>query len=188
MIVGSPYVEQVRAQSGAFVADMLKRLEVAITTSFHKQHNQDDSHSTIRATGAIYERNRTAAIGEFIIPPFAPAQYTADVGTWVPTAAQVKDYSYELRGMIATVSADIEGSTITGANTVLMTQIPATMVAARQQKAPCVMIDNGVVILGIMYVLAGGRIVNFIRFDSAGLTASANTGVIGQLQFEVRVT
>jgi hypothetical protein len=55
-----------------YLSQGLELLGASIAAGFYKEHNQDDTHSTIHATGKIYEQGRTTAIGEWKTVPYNP--------------------------------------------------------------------------------------------------------------------
>lgn len=165
--------------------------KVAIETSFHKEHNvDDDTHSTIHATGKIYERERIVAIGDTLPVNFMPTLFTGSGAmTWVLVVGCVVNFSYCLIGSRMFIDFDFV-NTIVGGTPDLAVQfkIPDGWFAARQTMVPCRIVDQAVITSGLAVVAAMGRNVLIYRQDIVNWAAggAANNDVQGQISFEVR--
>jgi hypothetical protein len=193
MNVGLPFLEQIQQgpvnQLGGWVAKSLNQLIAAITRGYHTQHNENDTHKTITATGSISERARTTALGEWIAVPYVSTNYTATTGTWIVTASQAVSVWYTLVGKTMTVSFLITGSSLTLATaTWLQIKIPAMATSTRQQWGTFAYNDNGTQGTGVCYVIPTTNTV--IRFGktltgSSAWTVSATLSLAGSFAFEV---
>lgn len=183
MKADAAFIEQIRAEAGGAAADAMKRMGAAVMTAYHTEHEADDRHSTIHATGAIYERGRTAAIGETIPVFFKPSNFTANGSmTWTVTTAAV---NYSMYGPRMLVEFEISASVIGGVlNTALFIAIPSGLFAVRNTYNPCRVVDNAVPAAGVALVVPAGRVIQIFRNDVAAWTATPI--VQGQLMFEVR--
>jgi hypothetical protein len=65
-----------------------------VSAGYHIQHNTNDTHKTITATGPISERKRTVPIGAWTDIAFLATNYTATGTTWVVTAAEQVTLKY----------------------------------------------------------------------------------------------
>ncbi len=170
------------------VVETLDQVVVSVTTGYHTEHESDDRHKTIHATGSISERARTVAIGDWAPLPVALLTFSASGAmTW----------TVPLPGVIVRVMRI--GSTI-----VLNLTIPATTVggvlgnelrvllpddtyrAAVTMRSPSIRLDdNGVIAQGFAFIFAGERLLRFNRLDQAVLTAAAGTTAIyGTFSYE----
>ena len=170
-----------------------------VMTSFHKEHNDDDTHKVIRASGAIYERGRTvAAMGETIAVPFVPAQFTASgTMTFVPTIANTA-IVYHLIGMRMFLEFQIINAVVAGvASNRLRLQIPNGYWAARSTLNIIRVIDSGAAAAAGFAIVSdfassgvppAGRVVEFALIGNGNWAAggAANTSIQGELSFEVR--
>ena len=78
--------------------------------------------------GAIYERSRPVAMGDWITVPYTPAMLTAAAGTWTVTAPNW-NYSYALVGKLMVVNIYMNGPT-SSATGWLRVNMPAGFVLA----------------------------------------------------------
>ncbi len=179
---------------GSYLVEAITTILASVMGGYHIEHTVDDGHSVIHATGAIFERKRTTAIGDTIPVFFKPTDYTANGAmTWTVPNAGVVMLSYFLVGSRMFLDFYVPGTTIGGVvNTTLRIKIPDGYFAAQFTASnPCRIVDNGVPATGLAFVAAGavgvGNILGIQREDSANWTASAgNASVQGQINFEVR--
>ncbi len=195
MKLGSAFLEQARTRSDSSAAEANRLLQIGVETGYHKEHNVDDSHSTIRASGSIYEQGRgglTPAYANGVSVPvfFVPADFGGNgTMTWTPTQSlTVVSYCW-LAGVRMQVDFAIGGSVIGGAlNTMLTIKIPGGWFASRLTYNPCRIVDNGVAASGIALVTPGGlgtgNVIQIFRNDVAAWTATPI--VQGQISFEAR--
>ncbi len=196
MKLGSAFLEQARARADIYAAEAIRLLTIGVETGYHKEHNVDDSHSTIRASGSIYERARTAgALGDTIAVPFRPTDYTASGAmTCTVIASNITNFSYALIGPRMFVDFDITSFTLAGvASTAVQMAIPDGYYVKRSTLNPCAIIDNGTRAIGLAFVTpytgtgSLGRVIQVFRSDVANWgTGAGNNTVQGQLNFEVR--
>lgn len=184
MRLPTPAVDDLRT------AQSLQAAEIGVMTSFHQEHNADDTHKVIHASGAIYERARTvAAMGEWIPIIFMPSLFTGNGAmTWTVTSGSVVTLAYTLIGKTMVVFFDIQSSSVAGTpNSALQMTIPGGFIAKRTVDALYDLRDNATRRIGFMQVIAGSTLLSFQREDRANLTASATaTDVQGQFMFEVQ--
>lgn len=207
MKIGLPFLTQLRGQApkaagitdesgrtestGGWAALSFQQLVASITTSWNREHNDDDTHKTITATGTISERRRTTAIGAWIAVPFVSTDFLGTGGaTWAVTASELMTFAYTLVGTTMILAWQIEASTLAFAATPILTiKIPAGAMAVRSQLGSFGFDDNGTRGTGIAQVgrTAGTQLVEFRKDIRGGTTwaSSANLSLFGQLAFEV---
>ena len=183
-----------RVSGGGWIAETFDGLRIAIGAAWHREHNADNTHKTIHATGPVYERARTVPIGEWIHQSYTSASFTASGGaSWPVTADQLKVFEYMFAGNTMWVSFYIETSPIIlAAPQALLLTMPVQSSAAHQQFGTFSYDDNGTRGTGCLTVIpgAGGTVINLLK-DLRGATTwgiSANVTVAGQFAFEVLET
>lgn len=207
MNVGLPYITQIRGdeeRAGAgnptdpthgvlnllrgFVALTFTQIVAAITAGYHREHNTDDTHSTIHATGAIYERGRTTALGTLTSLPFDASLYAGNgTMTWVPTEANTF-IRFTRVGTLMFVTFYIANTTVGGAlNTQLIMRFPTSFPKAAALVVNQVrLIDNAARVAGDVTVDQGTNALIVQRADGANFAASAAaTSVFGEVFYEV---
>ena len=182
-------IGQIRKEAGGYTADALTRLDAAILTGYHTEHNPDDTHKIIHATGPVFERSRTTALGDPIAIPFVPGDFTANAAmTWTVGAGDITTWSYTLIGTRMIVDCVIQNTTVGGAVAqILQMKIPGGWYAAASAFNPIYALDNAVASSVVASVLINTNIIRLIRLDAANWTAAAAaTSVYGQLGFPIR--
>lgn len=108
----SPFLVE-KIQDGA-AGLAIENLVSAITAGYHTQHNADDTHGTITASGSISERARTTPMGVWITLPYSGITFGSDTATatWTVTSANVQDLRYMLMGQTMTVRWSIFASAV----------------------------------------------------------------------------
>lgn len=174
---------------GGWLVDTIQSLADAVQAGYHREHNSDDTHRTIHATGAIYERERTVALGDAVEPPFNASVFSANgTMTWTVVAANVSDFSYTRLGSYLLLTFAIASTTVAGAaNTALQLLIPESLVGARDTFNAVRIVDNGTAGAGYAYVAPMSPYVEIHRNDAGNWgTGAGNNAVQGQILFEVR--
>lgn len=188
MNVGLGFIEQVRSQA-SWVAQELTHLVAGITTSYHTEHNPDDTHGTIHASGSIAERGRTVALGDWADVPYTAALFTGSGGmTWTVSQADAITMRYQLVGSTMTLALFLNATSVTaplGSN--LAVALPAAVQPSRVMGGGCSLSDNGTLTAGSWFVDKGyGAKINFTRADGAAFAAAVNTtNVLVVASFEV---
>lgn len=163
-------------------------LAASIMESFHREHNDDDTHKTITASGLIYERKRTKAIGETIVEPFRPGDFTGfGTMTWTVTQAAFITFDWNLVGDRMLLSFDLRNTTVVAVLTAaLQMKIPGGYYAKRADANLCRILDNAVQATGYVQSTMDSNLLLIQRMDGANFAAAAaNTSVKGQLNFKV---
>lgn len=127
---------------GGWIVQAFNSLAASISASWDVEHTSDGGHSTIRATGAIYEHNRAAltaprnaALGEWINVGFDASRFsvvTGTNGTWTVNAPTATNplylLAYTLIGRTMLLNIGIYSSTLTigtgGSASVLGIRLP----------------------------------------------------------------
>lgn len=180
-----------RQSLGGWVALTFQQIVAAITTGYHTEHHDDDTHKDIHCD-SISERGRDAAMGVWVTATTADATAFTGSGTmtWTVDIADQANVSYMLVGKTMTLNVRLDSTSVGGAvSNILRMRIPGGYIAARQAAVPCLITDNTLAFntLCQMRVLANSNLVEFLRYDAANWTASANLTFIvaAQLSFEV---
>ncbi len=189
MKADAAYIEEVRKDSGP-AAESLKRLGASVMTGYHTEHEADDRHKIIHATGAIFERGRTVtALGDPYNVPFRPGDFTGfGAQTWTVAAGNVTTWAYTLIGSTMTLWFDIRTSTVGGTpSAALQIKIPDGWYAALTVTNDIKIIDNAVVGTGYVQSTIKTNQLFVFRSDNANWAASVSaTNVAGMISFPVR--
>lgn len=174
---------------GGWIALTFNQLVASLTAGYHVEHNANDSHSTIRATGTIAERGRVTPMGEWIAVPFALLTFSGNgAQTWTPTAASTS-VRYMVIGKTVFVNITIATSSVGGTpnNQLIVTFADNFFQSVALTRGFARMVDSGVVTNGEIVVQASvPRSVFFVRQDFGNFTGSAGTtSVFGELFYEV---
>lgn len=142
------------------------------------------------STGALFERNRTTPMGEWITRTFAAGNYTGSVSmTWTVASGDVTTDAYELTGKKLSYFWQITSSTVGGtASNILQIAIPGGFTSAKRVSNTMVYIDNGSTeTVGYAEVLAGGTLIRLLKIGVGNWTASTDmTYSWGQITFEIQ--
>ena len=186
--VGAGQVDLAHQNAGAADADKLINFATSASSSL--------------AAGvgwAEYEYDATTARwrmvaheqGAWITPTFAAGNFTGATDmTWTVDEADVLTYAYYLKGRTISVAVQVQTSDVGGTpNANLQAAIPGGFTAAKGTHSVGVAIDAGAAnVFGRITVAASATVIQFK--NSAGSTAwtgttSDNTGVFGEITFEV---
>ena len=175
---------------GGWIAEGLNGIIAAILAGYHTQHNQNDTHATITATGSVSERSRTTAMGVWIPVSFLATNFGAQTGTWTVTAAQQVAFAYMLVGTTMFLSWHLSITTTSGTPTYLSLVLPGNALATRVQFGTFAYNDNGTKSTGVCRASPVSGNANQIQlFKDLTLTttwgASANLTVAGSLACDV---
>jgi hypothetical protein len=181
----------IRAVPGAgYLVEAITTILLSVTTAYHVEHEVDDRHKTIHATGSIFERGRTVtALGDPYDVPFVPAHFTGfGAQTWTVDAGDVVTWAYTLSGSTMTLWFDLRTTAVGGTPSAgLVLTIPDGWYAARVVRNPVYLIDNGVAATGYVLSALNSNRLTILRTDAANFTASAGTtNVAGLISFPVR--
>ena len=139
-------------------------------------------------SAGLFERDRLVAAGEFELPDFDAADFTAVAGmTWTVEAADRRVDKYALVGKILHFSIDIRQSVTGGsAGLYVYREIPYGLISAGQARQSCQITDVATNHPGMWFVTTGGNKIGFFRFDNLNLPLSANFMVMATGFFEVQ--
>ncbi len=186
MNLGLAFLAQVQDSYARLTFDSLL---ANIGAGYHTQHNTDDTHGTITATGSISEYGRTTPLGDWIEVPFNAGNYTAlGTMTWTVTAAQQLRLAYYLVGKTMVLNFYINSSTLGGAaNTHLYLKIPDNYLAALGNAVGTTMVNNGTDYAGRAISGAGSeRAYIILRTANGGNWDTASSAsVSGQIAFDI---
>jgi hypothetical protein len=176
-----------------------------VTAGYTVQHNDDDTHATITATGPISERGRTVPMGEWIDPPFDANWFTVTGAgnSWVVSAptvvSQFYRVSYTLIGKTMFLNVNITNSKLTiatGVNQISVAVPPGYRIAGtfaspnfvgrvHRNVGECI---NAGTQQGVYFDAQGGVAFILIKLLAGGNFADDSGGsfsVSGQCMFEV---
>ena len=178
------------SHQGWFTWDTFKKVISAIVAGYETEHNPDDTHKTIHATGTIAERARTVPMGNWIEMPFTASDYTTDNGTaWTVAISNIQVARYMLIGATLFLNLRIINTTLAaGAPSALRLQLPNNFTVASDALSLVRLTDNGAFSAGYCQVTQPSlkNRLQFIRIDSSVFTASAGaTGVEGLIIVEL---
>lgn len=185
MNLGLSYLSQLTG----FTKQTIQQLVTKVGAGYHKQHNADDTHSTVTATGPISERGRTVAMGAWTPVPFLASRYTATGTTWTVTNAQQATLKYMLVGTTLFVTFYINASTVGGATANLFITLPLNATSTVSAYGTCTYNDNGTYGVGTVLAVTGQSFPQLkLMKDIGGSVNWSNSAaftVAGQIAFEV---
>jgi hypothetical protein len=208
MNAGSDYTSQIQNPAdaktlGGRVAQQLTSLKAAILGCYHTQHNADDTHSTITATGPISERGRSTPIGAWINEPFNAGDFTitgAGNSIVVPApaaAGNIAPISYMLVGTTLFCNVFATGVTLTVPTpiTIFRVQIPGNYLLAvaqggsfniRLYTPPAYLLNSGIQRQTHLFITPGDRSGIFVeRTDGSNLATDGAFEFGFQTFFEI---
>lgn len=186
MNLGLSYLSQI---TDGFVQKTINQLITNIRAGYGKQHNADDTHGTITASGSIAERLRSVAMGAWTAVAFAAAMYTATGTTWTVTNTQQVTLKYMLIGTTLFVTFYINTSTVGGSTPNLFLTLPLNAAAAVTAYGTCAYNDNGTKGTGVIKCATGTTSPQLtLMKDLAASVDWANSAALtiaGSIAFEV---
>jgi hypothetical protein len=189
MRIGLSFLPQLQAlPGGGWVTQTINDLVASILGGYHVEHNHDDTHSIIHATGAVYERARSVAMGAWIPIPYAASDFTASgTMTWTVAQADVFGLTYTLIGTTMILNVYVNTSTLGGgASTDLRFKIPGGHVAATNFLAAATRVSNNTNYCGNVLTLAETPYVIFRTFNDANWDVAAAVRITGQIAFPIK--
>lgn len=198
MKLGLPWLTQIQGNVdpnqitpttlGGWIGQTLKILVAGVSTGYHTEHNDDDTHKTIHATGSISERGRTTAQGEWIAPAVTAADFSATSPlTWIVTPAQVTTWEYMLIGKTLFLNFAVSGSTEGGsAGQPLTMKIPGhftTTEAGHSDYGIFEYLEGATYGIGAIVVQAGT--IRLYKAARANWLGAGSVDVHGQVYFEI---
>lgn len=177
-------------EKAAYVIEALTSILASVMGGYHTEHTFDDKHSTIHASGSIFERGRTTtALGDPYTVPFTPGHFTGfGAQTWTVVAGNVTTWAYTLMGSTMTLWFDLRTTTVGGTPSAgLLIKIPDGWYAALTVTNEIRIVDNGVLAAGFIQTTIKANQLTVFRNDAANWAASVNaTSVQGMISFPVR--
>ncbi len=198
MKLGLPWLTQIQGNvdpnqitpttMGGWIGQTLKVLVAGISTGYHTEHNDNDTHKTIHATGPIYEQGRTTAAGHWIAAVPAASDFSATLPlTWTVSPTQVTTWEYTLIGKTLFLNFAVTGSTEGGAaGQPLTLKIPghfATTEAAHQCFGLFEYQEGST--YGIGAIIVQANLIRLYKAARANWLGSGSLDVHGQVAFEI---
>lgn len=127
MNIGLTFLPQIQSGPlkflGGWVTQSFQQMIVAVTKGYHTEHNEDDTHRTITASGSITERQRTSPMGAWINVPWGNIVFAASGSmTWTVSAGNLAGVgvSYQLVGTTMTLAWNMAGTSVAGTPSTLL--------------------------------------------------------------------
>lgn len=194
-----PAGEQLRSTweiSRGFLIEGLRSAFAKVGAGYHTEHNDDDTHSTITATGTISERGRTTPLGDWVVPaPDANRFSIAGAGNSWSVPADTPSLSallYTLVGSTCYLQLDIPVSTLTigtGTKDVSIT-LPTELVpnagagTSRAFVGVCRILNNATVSIGVLQVSSQASTLTI--HNGVNYVSSSDFAIQGQIAFQIR--
>jgi hypothetical protein len=207
MNVTFPFSDQLMGAwdtASGYLRDGLDTLGAQIGAGYHTQHNLDDTHGTITASGSISERKRTVPMGEWINPAFDASIYTypGASNAWTvatPTAGTniyPVSYTIVVKTLFWNLAVFLSTLTVGGsASSLLEVALPHGIVVAgliapgafqgRTHYGVCSITEGGTVMPGVLTASPGSSFIGVQKATAANFIAGANFTVVGQVFFEM---
>lgn len=182
-----------RNTTGGWTALSLLQMVAGILTGYHTEHNDDDTHKTITATGSISERGRSTPQGDWIAVSYAASLFSASTGsTWTVPASAYTTYAYTLVGRTMTISFQMTAAIVSvAAAAILKLALPAHALVSRRSVGTFAYTDNGTAGVGVVQADPGlGNYLVLSKNLDASVTFSVSGAmtVAGQISVEIENT
>jgi hypothetical protein len=144
----------------------LQVIAASVMTGYHTEHTVDDAHGTIHATGAVFERSRTVAMGAWTsFGPLPVTSFAGSAAAWTVSVANQTFLRYMLLGETAFVQFSIDATTVTAGSIYLaMTLPPVLKPVTGNMVNPCLVADNGTFSIGFSQTGIGNNGLGELRF------------------------
>lgn len=195
MNIGLTFLQQIQQGPvkllGGWVYQSFMQMIVAVTKAYHTEHNEDDTHSTIHATGAISERSRSTAQGVWIDVPYGDITFTSSSGTWAVGRGSFINLSYMLIGTTMLLSFNFSASSVGGTPATLYFAWSDTITPTRTVNGVFHYNNNGTRAIGrctmapIPAGMRGLRVALSLVNLGNWASSTQNTDATGQFAFEV---
>jgi len=142
----------------------------------------------VEVNGAIRERGRTAAMGDWVNIPYNAGFFVGGGFAWTVEAADVVTYAYSLVGKTMTITVYVQTTSLAGAANSLQVALPAGYTGAAFAAGSAYLSDNGVVVPAVWRVSPASSVILFGKNHTfnAAFTASTNlTAVAATMSFQV---
>lgn len=145
----------------------------------------------VSASGQLFERGRTTAIGEWIPVSFSAGNFTAGGSqTWTVASGDQVTYAYSMSGLTMTLAIVLNTTTVGGTpNQELRVAIPGSFTATRYMGGSAKALDNGTDAAISWQVATSGTYVSLYRTEGGGganwAASTDNTAIRCVASFEV---
>jgi hypothetical protein len=137
------------------------------------------------ASGEVYERARTTALGEPVTHAHSAGDYTSNAGTWTVDVGDIGSYRYTRFGRFMHVELEISGTDTNAAGGTLYVQLPAGITINVTTRNVSIITVGGVPATGQIFARAGTTKLEIYRdFTGTSWGTAAGVGVFGQIIFE----
>lgn len=141
------------------------------------------------ATTGLWERGRTAGVGEWAAVTFAAGNFTGNVGTWTLIAANQVSFTVKRVGTSVTVNYSFQNTNVGAGSSQLRIQVPASIVTGGRFTNRCSRAVDAGVASDARCVADASVSINqllLIKVDGTNWTATAgnDTLIEGQIDYE----
>jgi hypothetical protein len=203
MKIGLSYITQIRggddtgqlpdaslsplAKVRGFIALTFGQLVASLTAGYHTEHNDDDTHKTIHASGAIFERGRTVPLGDWTPVPFAASTFSGGQSmTWTVTVAQQVGLLYARVGSGVRLSIWLDSTTLGGtASPTLRITLPDMLVVGHYAAGCFHYTNGGAGSIGYFTASPGDRFVTLWNSGGTNWTLASPVTIRGQIDLAV---
>lgn len=207
MKIGLPYMTQIRGGEdtgqlvpdedqagtrtslGGWIALTFNQLVASMTSGYHTEHNDNDTHKDIHCD-TISERSRTTPMGEWISIVVASSNFTASGAMTFTVPVATSAYRYMLIGKTLFLKLTFGSVTVGGAaDTNLRVKLPANLIVAAGIPSHTVFHyrQGATYAIGMAQAQAGN---NYIELYTTALgnwaLSAADTDIRGQIAIEVK--
>ncbi len=192
MKIGLAFLNQVRdgTPEGGWTAETFDAFIAQLVSSYSKEHTSDDGHSTIHATGNIYERSRTVAMGDWAAQPFLATDYVGTGAmTWTVSSTTFSHLRYMRIGSTVLIDFKVVSAVLGGtADTALRLTIPQSFKAANDGNGSFHYVNGAASGGGSVSVMAGDTYLTLTKSDASNWSTASTVSVDGQIAIEVAAT
>lgn len=186
MILGIKFPDQWQ-KLGQWALDEMQLLYATITSYWDVEHDDQGRHSVIHASGEVFERGRSTALGEWLSLGYSSSLfYGSGNMNFAVSAGQFSHYRYTLIGTTMMVDVRISGGVTSGtAATQLNVALPSGFRAMAEHAGTFHYAQGAAV--GGGRVAIGANDLSIALFKSDGSNWVIGTGVEIDLQFAFEI-
>ena len=166
----------------------LHQISAAVQGGYHRQHNVDDTHGTIIATGTVTEKSRSKAMGYWTsILPLPATSFNGNAAAWTVSVADQLLLHYMLIGETCFLQFDLVNTTVVAGNVYLAITLPTALLpaslvpASSNMSNSCEISDNGTFVAGFSQAViasTGLGELRILRHDLANFAAATDATTV----------
>lgn len=196
MNIGLTFLNQIQQGPlrllGGWVYQSFMQMIVAVTRGYHTEHNENDTHSTIHASGSISERSRSTPQGVWIDVAYGDVTFSGGPsGSWTVSRANFVSMAYMLVGTTMVLSWEFTGTSVSGTPSVLYFSFSDNIIPTRTVNSVFHYNNNGTRAVGrstmapIPAGMRGLRVALYLVNLGNWAASTQATDAAGQFAFEV---